>query len=194
MDEISLMSDRALLMIDLFSGLGGVSQPMLDRGWNVIRVDNDPRFQPTIVADVAEWSWRGRHPDLVWASPPCTEFAKASFPWVREKPLPSLALVQAALRVIEECNPRYWAIENVRGAIRWFRPILGEPRVSFWPVFLWGYFPDLATCAHPRAYKERISGRYPERRAKTPYAIGEALAVAIEQQLQMQLGAQQETK
>lgn len=40
------------VMLDLFSGLGGASQVMVERGWKVIRVDIESRFKPDIVADV----------------------------------------------------------------------------------------------------------------------------------------------
>lgn len=51
-----------LLMLDLCCGLKGASAAMRDRGWEVVR---------------------GRRPDLVWASPPCTEFSRESMPWTK---------------------------------------------------------------------------------------------------------------
>ena len=48
------------LMLDLFAGLGGASEAMRRRGWEVVTVDNDPVFNCTVTADLAEWSWQGR--------------------------------------------------------------------------------------------------------------------------------------
>jgi hypothetical protein len=62
---------RPLVWLDLCSGLGGASQPALDRGWRVIRVDIDPRFKPDIVADVRALPLKPFHVDVLWASPPC---------------------------------------------------------------------------------------------------------------------------
>jgi hypothetical protein len=39
-----------LIYLDLCVGFGGASQPALGCGWEVIRVDIDPRFKPDIVA------------------------------------------------------------------------------------------------------------------------------------------------
>lgn len=69
-----------MLMLDLCCGLGGASKAMKERGWDVITVDIDPEFNPTIVADLRTFHYSGPRPDLVWASPPCTEFSKYSMP------------------------------------------------------------------------------------------------------------------
>lgn len=59
------------LMLDLYSGSAGASQPFADRGWEVITVDLHAKA--TEQADVRRWSWQGRTPDFVWASPPCEQ-------------------------------------------------------------------------------------------------------------------------
>lgn len=211
---------RKLLILDLFSGLGGASAAMRDRGWDVVTVDNDPAFGCTHTADLAAWSWGGPSPDLVWASPPCTEFSRESMPWCRTKPAwercrccenywcnrhhlhahececppvedwesdpytvppPSLDLLNAALRVIRECDPKWWVVENVRGAIRWFDPVLGPPKQSHGPFFLWGSFPPFRCRVRP--FKEKLSSSARAARAKVPYALSAALAAACESNL-----------
>ena len=77
---------RKLVWLDLCSGLGGASQPALDRGWKVIRVDIDPRFKPDIVADVRALPLKPFHVDVLWASPPCQEFARNALPWKAKPP------------------------------------------------------------------------------------------------------------
>ena len=58
-------------MLDLFSGLGGASRAMRERGWDVITVDIEPEFNPSIIADISTYHYEGKLPvDLVWASPP----------------------------------------------------------------------------------------------------------------------------
>jgi hypothetical protein len=171
-------------MLDLFAGLGGASQAMRERGWEVIRVELDPRFEPEVVADITTWRWRGRRPDLIWASPPCTEYARMAMPWTRAKLpegfCPDPTLVKAAIRIIRDSRPRYWVIENVGGAVRYLRPLLGDPTVVG-PLRLWGRWPDsIRWPTLPKKIKQRYPGYRPDLRAMIPYEVSLALAKAIE--------------
>ena len=135
-----------MLMLDLFAGLGGASRAMKERGWEVITVDNNPIFKPDICADISTFHYSGSKPVLIWASPPCTEFSKRSLPksWAcngGEHKEPDLSLVLAAKRIIDEVNPRWWVIENVRGSVKYLVPILGPVRKKSGSRFLWGDFP-----------------------------------------------------
>lgn len=168
-----------LRVLDLFAGLGGASGAMRERGWEVVTVDVDPRFGCTHTADLATWSYEGPPVDLVWASPPCTEFSRESMPWCRTGAAPSMALVESARRVIAEVAPVWWVVENVRGATRHLTPLLGEPR-SYGPFFLWGVFP--AFRCRVRFFKERLSSTRRAERAKVPAALSRALAKACEAQ------------
>ena len=177
----------SMLMLDLFSGLGGASYAMKERGWEVITVELNPDFKPDICTDITGWSWSGPRPDLVWASPPCTEFSKASLPksWAcnRTPPCPDVGLMLQAKRIIEECNPRYWVIENVRGAKPFFGPWLGKPRKEVGSRILWGEFPIFDT---PKVYgKWRLAPAKDRaaRRSKIPPGISWALCLAIEQEV-----------
>ena len=132
-------------MLDLFSGLGGASRAMREAGWEVITVDNDPSFNPDICIDIRDFHFFNvlyGHVDLLWASPPCEEFSRWSMPWCRKKnpAPPSLDLLKATIRIIDEANPDYWVIENVRGAVPFFRPLLGEP-IRSGSRYLWGCLP-----------------------------------------------------
>ena len=170
-----------MFALDLFAGLGGATQAMKRRGWEVVTVDVEPRFAPTIVADLATWRWEGRSPDQIWASPPCTEFSRESMPWCRTGRTPDLGLVKAALRIVRECEPRWWVVENVRGAVKWFGPLLGQHRLSCGPFYLWGDFPKFRCSIRP--FKERLSSKAKAQRAMVPAELSEALAVACESTL-----------
>jgi hypothetical protein len=166
-------------MLDLFAGLGGASAAMVARGWDVVTVDDDPRFGCTHTADLANWSYSGPPVDLVWASPPCTEFSRESMPWCRTGAVPSLNLVAAARRIITQCAPTWWVLENVRGATGYLNPVLGEPR-SYGPFFLWGVFPEFR--ARVRFFKEKLWSTKRAERAKIPFALSLALAKSCEEQ------------
>jgi site-specific DNA-cytosine methylase len=167
------------LVIDLFSGTGSATRAFEEAGWQVVRVELDERF-PADHRDVLDFTWTGRRPTLVWASPPCTEFARESMPWCRPGATPSLDLVIAAERIIADLKPDYWVIENVRGASRYITPRHGRPLV-LGPVFLWGRFPAFRAVVRP--WKERLSSKQKAERAAIPYAISRGLLEVIESDL-----------
>lgn len=169
-----------MLMLDLGSGLKGASQAMKARGWDVLTVDINPGFEPDIVADLRQWSYIGPRPDLVWCSPPCDEFAREFMPWSKTGNTPDLSIVLACKRIINECQPRYWVIENVKGAISWLRPILGNYRVCYGPFFLWGFFPVPGDFRLRARKKESYSSKARAERAMIPAQLSNGLALAIE--------------
>lgn len=173
-----------LLMIDGCAGLGGASAPMRARGWKVITLDNDPAFGTDIVADIRTWTYTGPRPDLMWFSPPCNEFAREFMPWCATGKPPDLSIVKACKRIIDQAQPRYWVIENVKGALKWLEPILRKPAYVCNPYYLWGSFPDIS---HVRvtSNKEHLSSTRAAERALIPYRLSEALAEAIERQPQL---------
>ena len=165
-------------MLDLFCGYKGASAAMFMRSsyWKVETLDIMPSFNPTYCVDIREWSYTGDVPDLVWASPPCQEFSRHSMPWTRAKTPapPDLSLVKSAQRIIGEIKPRWWIIENVRGAI----PYLGKPVKKIGAYCLWGEFPEFEAATTKR--KEALPGWAKQHRAMIPYSISLALALACE--------------
>jgi hypothetical protein len=184
-----------LVWLDLCSGLGGASQSALDRGWKVIRVDIDPRFKPDIVADVRALPLKPFHVDVLWASPPCTEFTKTGLPtsWAKyryEGWLPTPESIKRSIELVQACRScaeRFgadWVIENVGGSRKFLTPVLGPVRARtsghiFWsnmplmiPTGLSGRKWLLSPTKDPR---DRAAAR-----AKIPYEIGEAICAAVE--------------
>lgn len=168
-------------MLDLCSGLGGASSAMDAAGWEVIRVELNPDFEPDICCDVREFS-TSEYFDLVWASPPCTEFARESMPWCRTGKPPSMEILNACIRIIGDVNPRVWVIENVRGAIPYFAPYLGEPRYRNNPYFLWGNFPPLPRVRiRSKQKKEAYGSKDRAKRSLIPIEISRAVRDACYQ-------------
>lgn len=161
-----------LTMIDLCSGLGGASQPFIERGWNVTRIDNNNKFKDvdkTIILNVkdiekSDYFIRGKT-HFVWASPPCECFSIASLNinWTKRRKPKHMGVVDAIRNVfwcidaIEFLQPKYWIMENPRGKLR---NIMNKPGVIYpgittdlglWgaksqkPTDLWGIFPKITS-------------------------------------------------
>lgn len=141
-------------VLDLFSGLGGFSQPFKDRGHEVTTLDVNPKFRPDVVADVRKiWypslSLHGSY-DVVLASPPCNAFSivRAWRGWPPELERDGLALVSCTFHLIAEMAPTWWVVENPRGRLRRY---IGPPRQTVHlcnfgrefmkPTDLWGRWP-----------------------------------------------------
>jgi len=174
-------------MIDLFSGLGGASEVMVERGWEVITVDVESSFNPTIVADIRDFHYNGEPVDLIWASPPCIEFSKSSLPrtWrcnVKNPPKPSTELLEATLEVIKEVRPRWWIVENVRGAVPFFKPSLGKPTKRVGSRYLWGDFPIFWAKHTYGKWKLSPSEDRSSLRSKIPHSLSHALCLACERE------------
>jgi hypothetical protein len=122
------------IILDLCGGSGSWSRPFKEAGYDV-RVITLPDY------DVCTY----QPPANVWgilAAPPCTEFSvlncKAE---ARErKPEEGMVVVNACLRIIEQCNPTWWALENPRGYLREY---LGPPALTFQP---WHYGDPWTKC------------------------------------------------
>ena len=116
------------IILDLCGGTGSWSRPFRENGYDV-RIITLPDY------DVRKFSYEGEKVYGILAAPPCTEFSvlncKAEN---RERHFDvGLEIVNACLRIIDECQPTWWALENPRGHLRSF---LGEPRLTFQP---WEY-------------------------------------------------------
>ncbi len=170
-------------MFDLCSGNQTASKAMKDRGWEVITVDIDPALKPDIVADVRAFSYHGPRPDLIWASPPCNEFTREFLIWTRKGICPDMSIFHACRKIIHDARPRFWIIENVRGATRYF----GRYTEVHYPFYLWGFFPPLGKIKLKYKRKDSYTSSNKIGRAAIPYQISLAVAQAIERQLVLPL-------
>ena len=106
-------------------------------------------------------------PDNVYgilAAPPCTQFSLAAGKKLEDRNIAEgLKLVNACLKIIWQCKPVFWAIENPVGYLRRF---LGKPIYTFqqWefgdrgikPTDLWGYFNMLKRTVEIRPSKQNL--------------------------------------
>jgi len=197
-------------VLDLCSGLGGFSEAFQLAKHEVIRIENNPllvNVDNTMIMCIFELrdfiednikqirisnAATLKNVDVILFSPPCLEFSLAfNAPralHLRERPNipyePSMDILECGLDIIRLLKPRYWIVENVRGASPFFSQLMGKPRQINEAYFFWGNFPSFVPEDFP-SKAEKDERRDPMRaniRAKVPIEISEALLEAIQSQ------------
>lgn len=123
-------------VLDLFAGTRSISKVFEKRGHETFSIDYDKVHENidwyadilTVSADdIIE---RFGKPDVIWASPDCTTFSVAAISHHRERldnglliPKTDKAklhdkLLEHTIKLIKELDPKYYFIENPRGAMR----------------------------------------------------------------------------
>ena len=168
-----------MIVLDLFCGLGGFSRAFKEAGHYVVGIDIVP--PATILADMnappLQDSFR---PDVLLASPPCTEFSREDMPWHRTWKKPDMALVDAAFKAIDTYKPRWWVIENTRGAVKHF-PIPYTHKAG--SRYLWTNIPLLGFIEEKCYGKWRLSPSKDRAklRSEIPMTISNAILRAVSQ-------------
>lgn len=207
-------------VLDLFAGLKGWSSAFVDRGHDVRTLELDRKFPGiTYYEDIIEFSkdpdkWlKGWRPDVVCASPVCSGFSVLQIGrnWNHDDTPKTdtarhgLAMLEAAISVIDFLKPSFFVIENPRAKMRKMPQMrrfarhtvsycqLGEERMK--PTDLWGGFPASlrlpevckpgAPChiSAPRGSYTGTQGMASDVSAKIPYRLSLMLCLAAEKDL-----------
>jgi len=196
------------ICLDLCSGLGGFSQAFVDAGWDVVRIDNDPRFQTvpfTHIEDVCDidavmCTVRNvvptcRSPSVILASPPCERFSLGNRMFPKKGIKKALEIVGACLEIIAEYRPKSWVLENPKGRLRWFLgnstmtiDLSNYGRDQLKPTDLWGNIalPMIPAVKSHIPFHRSLAGKLgpnnPLRsalRAEIPYDLSKAIMEAV---------------
>ena len=121
-------------VLELFCGSKSFANIAKARGHETFTIDIEPRFEPDMVADIGKLQvsdlpqdWR--HPDVVWASPPCEKFSIAAMHchyWEKHGAVyrgnpqaeEALNLVEHTMKLIKELRSTWWFVENPVGFLR----------------------------------------------------------------------------
>lgn len=133
-------------LLELFAGTQSVSKAFRARGHQTFTIELDKRhpgidwYQDIGKISAQDILARFGRPDVIWASPVCTTYSVAAISKHRIKePNGNLrprtkmaqesdAMIQHVLQLIEDLQPKYYFIENPRGALRKMAFMQGVPR------------------------------------------------------------------
>lgn len=195
-------------VLDLCSGLGGFSSAFIDDpSWEVMRIENNPLLENVAnteiicifefrdnLADMIARGYCPTSPDLLLASPPCTEFSMgfhsprsiASRAGTLDDYNPDMSILNCIIDIKNMLKPRFWIIENVVGARRYFEPIIGEQKQKNGSFCFYGKFPSFypqgdikKKSTNERWSDDPLRANY---RALIPKNISSAIKQAIENQ------------
>ena len=130
-------------LLELFSGTKSVGKVAEQLGYEVISLDLK---DADINCDILEWdhtTFESGYFDVVWASPPRTEYSRAKTTGIR-KIEHANKIVLKTLDIIEYFNPKYYIIENPQTGLlkdQWF--MYGLPYV------------DIDYCKYGMPYRKR---------------------------------------
>ena len=120
-----------MITVELFAGTRSFSKVAKELGHQTFTTDYEEIDGQDLVADVKDITAQDLPSpvEILWASPPCEGFSVASIGrnWTggyrayipkTETARRSIKLVQEALRLIADVQPKYYFIENPRGLLR----------------------------------------------------------------------------
>ena len=130
--------------LELFSGTGSVGSVAKELGYEVVSLDRD--MEADIKCDIMDWDYKIYPPkyfDVIWASPPCTEYSRCKTVGVRDIEGSNI-IVQRTLDIIEYFYPKYWIIENPQTGLL-------KDQLCMWGI----PFKDVDYCRYGMPYRKR---------------------------------------
>ena len=131
-------------VLKLFFGNGSVGNVCRRLDCEVTSLDRD--MPADIRMDIMDWDYRSYLPnsfDVIWASPPCTEYSVAKIVGVRKLDEAN-AIVKRTIEIIQYFNPTYWMMENPQTGLLKHQSVVADLPYN-----------DLDYCKYGMPYRKR---------------------------------------
>lgn len=155
------------MIVDLFCGRGGWARAAMELGHDVVGYDTvDHGFPGQLILKklpIPDAEILAHQPEMIVASPPCEDYARAELPWLRTVKNPDIWLLAWSIS-LQARMPCPVVIECSKFAGRYIRPDR-----FLHPYALWGQLPLLLP--QPTHQKTRLSGRDPAARAMVDHEL-----------------------
>jgi len=103
-------------LLELFCGTKSVSKQFNKHDFKTYSIDIMKKFKPTELVNIMDFNYKKFKPyyfDVIWASPPCTEYSIAKTIGKRDIKTAN-SFVKKTIKIINYLKPKYWFIENPR--------------------------------------------------------------------------------
>lgn len=127
-------------VLELFCGTKSVGNVFEQDGYEVVSLDYRAEFNATHTENILTWDYQQYpqdHFNVVWASPDCTTWSLATGGKYRrkdsiyglnnqhqEKATLGNNMVLKVIEILKYFNPPFWYIENPRGLLKYFPPLI----------------------------------------------------------------------
>ena len=114
--------------LELFCGSKSFGKCCIDLGYDVISLDIEEQFKPTHLCNILSFDYKQYDTDyfdIIWASPPCTEYSKAKTRGVRDIEGAN-EIVLKTIEIINYFKCKEWFIENPQTSLLKKQPFMNK--------------------------------------------------------------------
>ena len=174
-------------LLELFKGTGSIGKVFEEAGWEVVSLDVDPKSAATITADILNWDYKQYEPgsfDVIWGSPPCTEYSRAKTRGVRRLEYAD-QIVQRLLDIIEYFKPAVWWFENPHSGLLRHRSVVAHLPIPFMVSYcmygapyrkntaLWSNVTNFTPKTCDKMCGSYVNGKHASRAQRGEYSVNE---------------------